>query len=279
MTDRPIANVDMAAAWDGEEGASWAAQAERYDAAGAGYNRRLLEHILPSDDVLDIGCGNGGTSRAAARAARSVLGIDLSSQMLAYAQKKAAAEGLTNITYVQADAQVHPFDAASFDIAISRMGAMFFADPVAAFSNIGRALRPDGRLALVAWQSLQNNEWISSMRSALSMGRDLPEPPVGMPGPFGLADPDVDRRILSDAGYEDIAVEDVAEPITWGRDVDDAYEFVSDVGPVRGLLADLDDAQKAEALAALREMLAGHATPDGVCFGSRAWLITAHRAS
>jgi len=278
MTESPrIANVDMAAAWDGDEGANWAAHADHYDNAAARYNAHLLEHINQSDHVLDIGCGNGSSTRDAARGAETVLGLDLSSQMLAYARERAAAEGLTNVRFEQGDAQVHPFEPASFDVAISRFGALFFSDPVAAFANIARALRNDGRLAVLGWQTLEHNEWLSAPRGALAMGRDLPTPPLGAPGPFGLADADSDHRILVDAGFDDVAVEDVAELLSMGTDADDAYAFVSDIGPVRGMLADLDEAQKSQALANLREVITSHETPDGVLLGSRAWLITARR--
>lgn len=277
MSDRRIANVDMAAAWDGEEGASWAANAAYYEAAAARYDHHLLEHIEPGDDVLDIGCGNGGTTRAAGRKAHSALGLDLSSAMLAGARSRASEEGLTNVGFEQGDAQVYPFEPASFDVVISRFGAMFFSDPVAAFANLAGALRPDGRLALLAWQGLDQNDWIRATREALAFGRDLPTPPLGAPGPFGLADPDNNHRLLAAAGFEDIANEDVAEPLVFGSDLDDAYAFWSDTGPVRGMLADLDDATKQQGLANIRELLAAHATPEGIAFGSRAWLITARK--
>ena len=277
MTDRPIANVDAAAAWDGEEGANWAANADHYDAAAVAWNKHLLEHITPDDDVLDIGCGNGGSARDAARVARTVLGLDLSSEMLKSARNRARDEGLTNIRFEQGDAQVHPFEPESFDVAISRFGAMFFSDPVAAFTNIARALRPDGRLAVLGWQGLEQNEWIAAVRDALALGRDLPVPPLGAPGPFGLADPDLDRRILTDAGFDDVAVEDLAEPLCFGTDADDAYGFLSDIGPVRGMLADLDEDAKAKGLTQLRELIELHATPDGVMFAGRAWLITGRK--
>ena len=145
-----VANVEMAKAWE-EEGARWAEQAERYDATVRRHSRRLLEaaRISADDRVLDIGCGCGETTRDAARFAASglVLGVDLSARMIEWARERARAEGLTNVRFEQADAQVYPFEREGFDLAISRFGAMFFADPVAAFRNIGRALRPGGRAA------------------------------------------------------------------------------------------------------------------------------------
>ena len=174
-------NEGMAAAWDGDEGAHWAEHAHRYEATSPRYGQRLLEAAeLGADSaVLDVGCGTGATTLAAGRFATrgSALGVDLSSQMLAVGRAAAAAEHLDHVRFEQADAQVHPFDDATYDAAISSFGAMFFADPVAAFSNIGRALRPGATLALVAWRELAANEWVDAVRTALAAGRDLPTPP------------------------------------------------------------------------------------------------------
>ena len=275
MTEHPIANVDMAAAWDGEEGATWAAHAELYDKSRTRYSSQLLDRISADDEVLDVGCGNGSTTREAARIARTAVGVDLSSEMLAYARERASEDGLTNVRFEQADAQVHPFDPESFDIAISRQGAMFFADPVAAFANIGRALRRGGRIALLGWQGLAGNEWFRLIRETLAMGRELPTPPLGAPGPFGLADRDNNERILSAAGFENVANEAVSEPLWFGADVDEAFGFLSSEGPVRGMLEDLSEEDKAEGLANLREAITARATADGVWLGSSCLLVTA----
>ena len=277
MVERAVANVDMAAAWDGEEGATWVAHAEHFEKSRVRYNPYLLDRISASDDVLDVGCGNGGPTREAARRARSVVGMDLSAEMLAYAREKALEEGLTNVRFEQADVQVHPFDAGTFDIAISRQGAMFFADPVAAFANVGRALRPGGRIALLGWQGLAENAWLRFMRETLAMGRTLPVPPHGAPGPFGLADPESNRRILVAAGFDDIAHEDASEPLWFGADADDAFDFLSSESPVRGLLGDLSQDQKAKALDNLREAIASRVSSDGLWLGSRCWLVSARR--
>ena len=180
-----IANVEMAAAWDGDEGDDWAQDWQRYDRAVAVYQRALLERasIARDADVLDVGCGNGETTRAAARAAAdgSALGVDLSSRMLERARELAAAEGLTNATFEQADAQVHDFGPRRFDVVVSRFGTLFFADRQAAFTNIAASMRNSGRLAMVAWQDVEHNEWIKAVRGALAVGRALPSPPLGGP--------------------------------------------------------------------------------------------------
>ena len=276
-----IANVEGAAAWDGDEGAAWARDWDRYDRALLRYHERLLDGaaITDGERVLDIGCGNGKTTRDAARATPGgqALGVDLSSLMIERARSLAETEGLANAQFEQADAQVHPFAAAAHDLALSRFGAMFFADPHAAFTNIGRSLCPGGRLALVSWQGLEENEWLQAIREALAAGRELPSPPPDAPGPFGLADPDRVVSLLTAAGFEDIEVTALREPYWAGADASDAFTFVSDTGPVRGLLEGLGPDDQARALDRLRAALTAHDTGDGVYFGSAAWLVTARR--
>lgn len=276
-----IANTEMAAAWDGDEGAEWARDWQRYDRAVAGPHARLMAGaaIEPADRVLDVGCGNGEASRAAARlaGAGSVLGVDLSSSMLERARELAGAEGLTNVAFEHADAQVHPFAPSALDVVVSRFGTMFFADPLAAFTNLARATRPGGRIVMVAWQGLAANEWLREIRSALAAGRSLPTPPTGLPGPFAQADPGQVRGVLSGAGFDDVALEAVEEPFWIGTGTDDAFAFMSTGGLARGMLQDLDEPARRRALDSLRATLDRHAGADGVVMGSAAWLISARR--
>ena len=109
--------------------------------------------------------------------------------MLALARQAAATEGLANVEFRHADAQIHPFEDGGFDAVISRMGSMFFGNPVAAFSNLRRALRPAGRLTLLTWQGLADNEWLTEFRAAMAVGRTLPAPDPRAPGPSALATP------------------------------------------------------------------------------------------
>ena len=277
-----IVNVDQATAWDGPDGEYWAAHQARFDATIGPHHSVLMAAaaVAPGERVLDIGCGNGQTSRDAARAAGEsglVLGVDLSGPMLARAAQLAKDEGLGNVRFEQADAQVHPFDAGAFDVAISRFGVMFFEDPVAAFANIASGLRSGGRLAMLVWQSPRANEWMSSIRTALSMGRDLPSPPPGAPGPFALADTDNARRILTEAGFADVAFAASERPFNVGANTEDAYTFVRGLQAVLMMLEDLDEATTAQALEKLRATVAAHETPDGVVFNSAAWVLTARK--
>ena len=280
--DMEIANVEQAAAWNGEEGADWAEHADRYERCGWRTWQRFLDADLISsnDAVVDIGCGTGFSTREVGRIADhgSVLGADLSAPMLERARERTDAEGLHNVRYIQCDAQVHPFDEAACDLAISDFGAMFFGDPVAAFANIGRGLRPGGRLALLAWRELAENEWLVALREALAVGRELPVPPPDAPTPFSLANPDRVRGILNAAGYEEVHFEPIDEPIELGADADDAYAFMQTMGLFRGLTQDLDTSDRDRALANLRQLVDAHDTGDGVLLGTAAWLITARRS-
>jgi ubiquinone/menaquinone biosynthesis C-methylase UbiE len=272
-------NVEQARAWNGDEGDGWLRNEDHLNASSRRHTARLFETVaIAADDaVLDIGCGCGETTREAARRtpSGSALGVDLSARMIERARERSRAAGITNVSFIRADAQVHPFPPEHFSLAISRFGAMFFEDPVAAFSNIRRSLRAGGRLGLLAWQELRRNEWLSAIRDALAVGRDLPAPRVGAPGPFGLADADAVRLILAEAGFVDIELTDVAEQVQLGVDAADGFAFVRTLGITNGMLQGLEEETREGALDELRTTLAAHETDEGVLLGSRAWLIRA----
>ena len=123
----------------------------------------------------------------------------------------------------------------------------------------------------------QARDWVLVLRDTLAAGRSLPEPPPGTPGPFGLADPDDVQRVLTAAGFDDVELAEVREPMYLGADGDDAFSFVAGLGLTRGLLGGLDNPTRQAALEALRDLLNTHATPDGVLLGAAGWLVTAHR--
>ncbi len=271
-------NAGQSSAWDGAQGAFWAAEADRFDRSVARYDPPLLAAaaIRPADRVLDVGCGTGATTRAAARRAvsGSAIGVDLSSAMLGVARRRAAEEGLTNVAFVHADAQVASLPGGC-DVAVSRTGAMFFAVPVAALANVRRALVPGGRLVLLVWQVAAANEWITEIMTAFAAGRPVPSPPPGTPGPFALGDATRLGDVLDGAGYTSVTVDPLSEPLWLGRDPDDAMAFVH--GLAGWMLDGLDDAARDGAVRDLRRRVEAHTTPGGVEFGSAAWLATARR--
>jgi SAM-dependent methyltransferase len=240
-----------------------------YDAELTRYGAALRRAwaIEPHHRVLDVGCGAGQTTRDAARLASegSALGVDLS----AVAIERARVEEPHNVTFECADAQTYGFAPGSFDLAISRFGTMFFDDPVAAFGNIGRALRPEGRLVMLVWQAHDRNEWSVALHQVLG------EPPVAgrQPDPFSLADPTTVEGTLRAAGFGDIDFGDAHEPVYYGPDVAAALEWV------RGFTCMSDISERPDALARLHDLLAAHMSDDGIWFDSRAWLVSAHRRS
>jgi SAM-dependent methyltransferase len=273
-------NADQAKAWDGGEGAYWAAHADHFDRSIAAYHLPFMDAaaIGTGEQVLDMGCGTGQTTRDAARRAPAggALGVDLSAEMIGLARRLAEAEGLGNARFEQADAQIYPFSQGSFDVAISRTGAMFFGDPDAAFANIGRALRSGGRLALLSWQPLPANEWVAELTAALAADRDLPAPAPQAPGPFALADPGRVRQLLTGAGFTRIEIDPVQAPMWFGADADDAHGFA--LGLLGWMLEGLDEDRRARALDALLATVTAHSSADGVVYNSGAWLIRAQRA-
>ena len=253
-----------------------------YDAELTRYNVRLREAaaVRADDRVLDIGCGTGLTTREAAKSATSgsALGVDLSPQMLDRARELSDEERIPNVSFEQADAQVHPFAPREFTLGLSRFGTMFFNDPVAAFTNIGRALRPGARLVQVVWQAYDRQEWTSAVRGALT-GTDNPvAPTAGLThAAFSLADPSVATGILTAAGFTAVEVIEAHEPIYYGPDAAGARDALSGLGMVDDLVAEMDATERARALERLMDMLDAHDTGDGVWFDSRAWLVTALR--
>jgi SAM-dependent methyltransferase len=236
---------------------------------------RVAARVGSRDQVLDIGCGTGQSTRQAAEAAvaGSALGVDPSAPMLERARQLSDRQGLTNVTFVQADAQVHRFAPTRFDLCISRFGTMFFADPVAAFTNIGRALRPAARLVLLVWQERGRNEWATAIRQTLTGSSAAPRGP----DPFSLADTTVTEGILAAAGFAEVSFTDVDVPVYYGPDSATAFDAVYRLLKFKDLLEGLDAAVAEQARTRLRAILDAHHTDGGVYFDSRAWLVSARR--
>lgn len=279
-----IANADQAEAWNsGEDLAHWLNNHARYERMGEPFAALILQAaaLRPGGHVLDVGCGCGGTTIAAAGliAPGQAVGIDLSGPMLARARADAEAAGLRNAVFQQGDAQVHPLEPARFDTVISRFGTMFFADPVAAFANIRSAARPGARLVFVCWQPLAANQWLLVPGAALA--EHVP-PPAGFgsgdgPGMFAFADPDRVRPILAAAGWQDIEITSEHRSILVGGgvSVDDAVSFLRTGSMGRMMLAGADADTVDRAVASVRAALAPYADADGVHLDAGVWLVQA----
>ena len=254
--------------WDGEHGSYWAENADLYDRSLAGYHPALLAaaNTGPGDRILDVGCGSGQVAIDLVRAAPGAraLGVDLSIAQLDVARRRGA--GLA-VEFAQADAQVHDFGATAYDLIVSRTGTMFFGDAAAAFANLATATRPGGRLAILVWRGLTENQWLREIFEALRVGRDLPMPPPGAPGPFAQSDPTIVEPLLAAADWSDVAFEPLDQSIWLGHDPDQGTRW--QLGQSAWLLLGAEEAQRAAAAANLRALFAAHETPDGVRLGRR----------
>lgn len=245
---------------------------------------RLLDAAVVGerDQVLDIGCGTGGSSRIAARRAPQgwVLGIDASGPKLRKARSAAADAGIGNLTFEQVDVQTHPFPEGRFDAAISHCGVMFFADPVAAFANVGRALRPGGRLAFVCPQPAQECEWYVVPIAALLGIEARPQQVVSAcpgqaPALFSLSDPVRIRQVLGGAGFTDVTIEALHVPRDAGRTAAEAAEAFLSTGPARDLVERHPTLTRQQARARLTSALRPYAADGAVLLPDAQWLVSA----
>lgn len=276
------ANAEQQAAWNGESGRRWVADADRRDRVLVPVADALLAAagLRPGDQVLDVGCGCGSTTLAAAERVTpggGVTGLDLSGPMLEVARRRAADHDRDDVELIRSDAQTHPLPAGRFSVAISRFGTMFFGDPVAAFANIGRALSATGRLCLATWQPLAANEWLTVPGAALLRYGTLPEAGPGGPGMFAQSEPEAVAAILRAAGYDDIGLDPVAVDLRLGDNPADATDYLAGTGIGRAVLETVADDERPAALEAVRALMEDRADATGVHLGAAVWIVTATR--
>jgi ubiquinone/menaquinone biosynthesis C-methylase UbiE len=241
----------------------------------------------PGQRVLDIGCGFGETTQRIAGlvgATGEALGVDAAPRFIEAASQEAAQAGVGNVRFAVADIETTTF-AERFDLAFSRMGTMFFANPVAALRNVRKALVPGGGLVMVVWRAKVENDWLYRAQTIterfVTKPEEYEEPTCG-PGPFSMANADTTSGILLSAGFEDIALRRCDIPITIGLDVDEAVELVMSIGPAGEILrlAGERAAHLHEPVAeALRGGLADWLGPDGVIAPASTWIVTADAPS
>jgi SAM-dependent methyltransferase len=261
--------------WNGAVGERWAKLQQTIDANMASIAEALLPFAAPKpgERVLDIGCGCGTTTLLLSKAvgpSGDVTGVDISGPMLAVARGRGI-----SANFVEADASTHSFKA-THDLVFSRFGVMFFADPLAAFANIRKALKPHGRLAFVCWRAFVENEWARVPYAAAKPL--LPEEPPGdpfAPGPFAFADSGRLRNILDEAGFNDIRINPLDSVMHMGADIEEAAKQATNIGPLARAMNGLDDARREKVRALVKEALAKYRTKDGVSPGAACWLVGA----
>lgn len=238
--------------------------------------------VKTGDKVVDVGCGFGDTAIELARRvgpSGSVLGLDCCDGFLAYGRKDAAAEGIDNVSFVEADVQTYPFEP-DFDFCFSRFGTQFFENPVAALRNMRRSLKPGGTMTMIVWRTIDDNPWLGLPKQIVS--EFLPPPGEDArtcgPGPFSMADPDQVRMQLQGAGYEDISFERIDAPVLVGSTPDDAVEFQLALGPAGEIYreaGEVAERRHGEITDALKAELSRYETDEGVVMQSSSWKVTA----
>jgi SAM-dependent methyltransferase len=277
----PDLNADQIAYWNTRAGDSWVAMQEKLDRQFAPLTAILLEAAAPrpGEHVLDIGCGCGDTTLQLARLVAPsglVTGADISHPMTTRAKARIAEAGIANASVIVADASTADLPPA--DLLFSRFGVMFFADPVAAFANLRKAMKPGGRMLCAAWRPMPESAWFSvALAAARTVLPPLPPADPLAPGPFAFADPARVTGILSLAGWTDpvMTPRDVKLAVAGPGEVAEAADFAMRIGPVARMLAEADPALAPAVREAIAEAFAPYDGPGGVQLGGAIWLMSA----
>ncbi|MGD9966759.1 MAG: class I SAM-dependent methyltransferase [Hyphomonadaceae bacterium] len=266
--------------WNSKVGEEWARQADRTDTMFAALTETAMTALAlaPGERVLDIGCGAGATTLAAARqvgpGGRAV-GVDISQPLLALARERSQSSRL-DVSFIEADAANADVPGGPFDAAFSRFGVMFFEDAIAAFARIRRSLRSNGRLVFVCWRTFPENGWSWTPVKAIEpmLAAPLPPPDPNLPGPFFFADEGKIRSVLAGAGWREAGVERWDGPLVIGADASDAAAYLLKIGPVARAIAEhgLDVVAVEQRLI---EVLAQAQTPRGVVLPAACWIVKA----
>jgi SAM-dependent methyltransferase len=278
--DNATSNAAQTTYWNEVAGPTWTALQALLDRQLEPLGQASLEALVPEagERIMDIGCGCGDTTLQIARRVGplgSVVGVDISAPMLAVARGRAAEAGLSNATFLQADAQFHAFSA-EFDAVYSRFGVMFFSDPVAAFRNIRSALKPGGRLAFVCWRAMAENPWMTMpLQTVVSLlpASSAPPPDPFAPGPFAFADRGRLESILVSAGFEGVRIAPL-DTLIGADSIADAIETALQVGPLGAQLREAPE-RRAAVIGALQDAYARIADERGVRLPSATWIVTA----
>ena len=238
--------------------------------------------VQPGDQVVDVGCGFGDTAIEFAKrvgTSGSVVGIDCCEAFLNAGREDAAGEGLSNVTFIEADVQTYPFQG-EYDFCFSRFGTQFFENPVAGLRNMRKSLKPGGTMTMVVWRTIDDNPWLGMPKQVVM--RFLPPPGDSArtcgPGPFSMANQEMVTKQLEISGYEDINFERVDADLMIGHSVDDAIGFQLALGPAGEVYREAGEAAERrhdEIVSALSRELSPYVTDEGVMMKSSSWKISA----
>ncbi|MBV7695439.1 class I SAM-dependent methyltransferase [Streptomyces sp. TRM70350] len=264
------------ALWSGVAGRNWVAAQDVLDELFRPFEPLLAEPVGPGAHVLDVGCGTGATTVAAARRTGpegSCVGVDIAEPMIEAARARAEREGVP-AGFVQADAGTHAFEPAGFDLVISRFGVMFFDDFAAAFANLRRAARPGAGLRLIVWRGPEENPFMTTAeRAAAPLLPNLPPRDPDAPGQFAFARAERVRSVLEESGWTGIAVEPLDVPCAMPQKELERYFTL--LGPVGRVLHEVDEPTRAKVVQTLHTAFAPYVQGTEVRFTAACWLVGA----
>jgi ubiquinone/menaquinone biosynthesis C-methylase UbiE len=260
---------------------AWGEYAEYADARGEALTERMFELVAPApgERVLELACGAGGLGLAAAERVApggEVVLSDVVAEMTAIASARAEALGLANVSARPLDLEHIEEPDACYDIVLCREGLMFAVDPARATREIGRVLRPGGRFAIAVWGPREENPWLALVLDAASAHLGMPIPPPGMPGPFSLEDADRLAALLSDAGLEDVAIEEFPAPARAGSPDEWWTRTCALAGPLANILASLPEESARELRSRAQGAAERYQTADGLEFPGLTLVATGH---
>lgn len=278
MNSTPDRNTEQSQLWNGPSGRVWVESQALLDHTFAPLEDLLVDTAatLSPRRVLDVGCGTGATTLAVARRLgpyAQCVGIDISEPMLRLAAARAEREH-SSARFLRADAQTHPFEAAAFDLILSRFGVMFFDDPVAAFANLRRALAPGGALRLLAWRSAADNPFMTAAEYAVApLVPNVPPRKADGPGQFAFADASRVRDILDQSGWTGVGITPI--DVECGFPARDLDAYLTRLGPVGRVLEEAAEPERMRLLAAIRPAFDAYVHGAVVRFNAACWMVMA----
>jgi SAM-dependent methyltransferase len=271
-------NEEQVTLWNGVAGRAWVDTRELLDHILAPMEQLLLKAVRSGSNarVLDVGCGTGATTLAAARqlgAAGQAVGVDLSAPMIDAARERARQEGST-ATFVCADAQSYAFEGNRFDVILSRFGVMFFDDPVQAFENLRSAADDGAALRLLVWRGPRENPFMTTAeRAAAPLLPQIPPRQPDAPGQFAFADDQRVRHILEQSGWGAIEIRPV--DVACSLPESDLIPYVTRFGPLGRVLHEADEAARARIVETVRRAFDEFVHGPDVRFTAACWSVGA----